>query len=175
MVSVWARSPRVMRPKLSGGQQQRVALARAIVADPAVLLLDEPLSNLDAALRDQMRAELHLLQKRLGITTVYALAHDQTEALSMSDRIAVMREGRFVEINAGRHLLPPEIGVHLCALIGSASTMFDGTAAAGEGMTAVDTPVERLLSADTASGKVQVFVQPGARSSSPARPETRST
>jgi iron(III) transport system ATP-binding protein len=77
---------------LSGGQQQRLALSRALVAEPDVLLLDEPLSNLDAKLREQMRIELRDLQRRLGITTLY-VTHDQAEALSMSDRIAVMHNG----------------------------------------------------------------------------------
>lgn len=79
--------------QLSGGQQQRVALARALVIEPQVLLLDEPLSNLDAKLREQLRWELRGLQKRLGMTFVY-VTHDQEEALSMSDWIAVMNEGR---------------------------------------------------------------------------------
>ncbi len=77
---------------LSGGQQQRLALSRALVAEPEVLLLDEPLSNLDAKLREQMRIELRDLQRRLGITTLY-VTHDQAEALAMSDRIAVMNYG----------------------------------------------------------------------------------
>ncbi len=79
--------------RLSGGQQQRVALARAIVIRPRLLLLDEPLSNLDAALRQQMRAELRRLQRETGITMLY-VTHDQEEALALSDRIVVMREGR---------------------------------------------------------------------------------
>ena len=79
--------------KLSGGQQQRVALARAIVLRPRLLLLDEPLSNLDAKLRVQMRAELRRIQRELGITMLY-VTHDQDEALSLSDRIVIMREGR---------------------------------------------------------------------------------
>src|SRR3954464_7598401 len=78
-----------MATQLSGGQQQRLALARALVREPRVLLLDEPLSNLDAKLREQMRAELRDLQRRLGITTLY-VTHDQVEALSMSSTIAVM-------------------------------------------------------------------------------------
>jgi ABC-type Fe3+/spermidine/putrescine transport system ATPase subunit len=78
---------------LSGGQQQRVALARALVAQPRVLLLDEPLSNLDALLRERMRGELTQLQRRLGVTSVY-VTHDRAEALSMSDYIAVMNSGR---------------------------------------------------------------------------------
>src|SRR6266850_2356355 len=81
---------------LSGGQQQRVALARALVAEPTVLLLDEPLSNLDAKLREQMRVELRAIQQRVGLTAVY-VTHDQTEALAISDVIAVMSEGRLVE------------------------------------------------------------------------------
>ncbi len=78
--------------QLSGGQQQRVALARSLVIRPGILLLDEPLSNLDARLRDEMRSEILSLQRSLGITTVY-VTHDQTEALSMSDRIAVFNQG----------------------------------------------------------------------------------
>lgn len=83
-------------PNLSGGQQQRLALARALVADPALLLLDEPLSNLDAKLREEMRLELKSLVRRLGITTLY-VTHDQLEALALSDRIAVMRDGEIID------------------------------------------------------------------------------
>jgi iron(III) transport system ATP-binding protein len=82
---------------LSGGQQQRVAIARALVFQPRVLLMDEPLSNLDAKLREQMRVELRALQQRLGITTVY-VTHDQEEAMVLSDEIAVMHEGRVVQV-----------------------------------------------------------------------------
>ena len=81
-----------MPDELSGGQQQRVALARALVAEPKVLLLDEPLSNLDAKLRDSMRREIKDLQKRLGISIIY-VTHDQNEALTMSNRVIVMNEG----------------------------------------------------------------------------------
>jgi iron(III) transport system ATP-binding protein len=83
-------------PNLSGGQQQRLALARALVATPAVLLLDEPLSNLDAKLREEMRLEIKNLTRRLGITTFY-VTHDQLEALVLSDRIALMRDGKIIE------------------------------------------------------------------------------
>jgi iron(III) transport system ATP-binding protein len=83
-------------PNLSGGQQQRLALARALVYNPMVLLLDEPLSNLDAKLREEMRLELKGLSHRLGITTIY-VTHDQLEALVLSDKIALMRDGQFVE------------------------------------------------------------------------------
>ncbi|RLG88616.1 MAG: sugar ABC transporter ATP-binding protein [Thermoprotei archaeon] len=85
--------------QLSGGQQQRVALARALVKEPDVLLLDEPLSNLDALLRVYMRAELKRLQKTLGITAIY-VTHDQVEALSMSDRIVVMKDGKIQQIGS---------------------------------------------------------------------------
>src|SRR5439155_26646941 len=82
--------------RLSGGEQQRVALARAIVIRPQVLLFDEPLSNLDARLRVQMRQEIRRLQERLSITTVY-VTHDQEEAMAIADRIAVMEAGRVVQ------------------------------------------------------------------------------
>jgi putative spermidine/putrescine transport system ATP-binding protein len=84
---------------LSGGQQQRVALARAVVIEPDVLLFDEPLSNLDAKLRDQLRDDLRVLQRRLGITAIY-VTHDQAEAMALADRILVMKDGRIVEEGA---------------------------------------------------------------------------
>ena len=83
--------------QLSGGEQQRIALARALVVEPAILLLDEPLSNLDARLRDEMRIELREIQRRVGITTVF-VTHDQAEALAMSDRVAVMSRGRIMQV-----------------------------------------------------------------------------
>ncbi len=88
---------------LSGGQMQRVALARSVVSQPRVLLLDEPLSNLDAKLRDHLRFELREIQQRLEITTIY-VTHDQTEALALADRIAVMRDGKIVQLDT-----PPAI------------------------------------------------------------------
>jgi ABC-type Fe3+/spermidine/putrescine transport system ATPase subunit len=86
-------------PRLSGGQQQRVALARALVYEPEVLLLDEPLSNLDVKLREQMRYEIKVLQERLGLTLIY-VTHDQAEALSLSDRIALMSQGQVEQIGS---------------------------------------------------------------------------
>jgi putative spermidine/putrescine transport system ATP-binding protein len=91
---------------LSGGQQQRVAVARAIVLRPRLLLLDEPLSNLDALLRVEMRAELRRIQRELGITMLY-VTHDPEEALSLSDRIVVMRDGRIEQTTAPGRLPPP--------------------------------------------------------------------
>lgn len=92
--------------QLSGGEQQRVALARALIKEPEVLLLDEPLSNLDAKLREQMRFELKDLQRRTGIPILY-VTHDQAEALAMSDRVAVMSSGRIVQLGT-----PTEIYTH---------------------------------------------------------------
>ncbi|MGH7419426.1 MAG: ABC transporter ATP-binding protein, partial [Candidatus Rokuibacteriota bacterium] len=89
--------------ELSGGQQQRVAVARALVVEPEILLLDEPLSNLDASLREEMRFEIRRLHERFGITTLY-VTHDQAEAMVISDRVAVLREGRVAQIGA-----PPEL------------------------------------------------------------------
>src|SRR6185436_11859672 len=83
-------------PLLSGGQQQRVALGRALVADPDVLLLDEPFSNLDARLREEMRFELKELQARVGVTTLF-VTHDQEEAMILSDRVLVMNAGRIAQ------------------------------------------------------------------------------
>src|ERR687885_1096721 len=87
--------------QLSGGQQQRVALARSLVVEPDILLLDEPLSNLDAKLRERMRSELKELQRRTGITFVY-VTHDQAEALALSDQIAVMHAGRLQQYGTPR-------------------------------------------------------------------------
>ena len=90
-------------PKLSGGQQQRVAFARALVNEPKVMLLDEPLSNLDAKLRVQMRSEIKALQRRTHITTIF-VTHDQAEALAISDQIAVMHGGKLIEVGAPHQL-----------------------------------------------------------------------
>jgi len=92
-----------LAPNLSGGQQQRVALARALIAQPEVLLLDEPLSNLDAKLREQMRFELKALQESFKITTVY-VTHDQEEAMALSDRIGLMHEGALLEVGSPAQL-----------------------------------------------------------------------
>src|SRR4029450_5058124 len=89
--------------QLSGGQRQRVAMGRAIVRDPAAFLMDEPLSNLDAKLRVQMRAEIQRLQNDLGTTTMY-VTHDQVEAMTMGDRVAVMRDGRLIQVDTPQAL-----------------------------------------------------------------------
>ncbi len=107
------------RPKeLSGGQRQRVALGRAIVREPRVFLMDEPLSNLDAALRMEMRSEIIKLQERLGVTTFY-VTHDQVEALSMGDRIVVMRDGRIQQIGSPTELYEEPGNAYVASFIGS--------------------------------------------------------
>jgi iron(III) transport system ATP-binding protein len=106
--------------QLSGGQQQRVALARAMVVKPKVLLFDEPLSNLDAKLRVQMRLEIRRLQRRLGISSVY-VTHDQDEAMSLSDRIVVMRSGRIEQIGSPDEIYRSPESVFVADFIGRAN------------------------------------------------------
>jgi iron(III) transport system ATP-binding protein len=108
---------RQMPHQLSGGEQQRVALARAIVIEPRVLLFDEPLSNLDAKLRTQMRGEIRELQRRLGITTVY-VTHDQEEAMAISDRIAVMNKGVIEQLGSAEDLYRRPATVFVARFIG---------------------------------------------------------
>lgn len=118
--------------QLSGGQQQRVALARALVYSPRVLLLDEPLSNLDAKLREQARVWLKRLQAELGITTVY-VTHDQEEALAMSDRIAVMSTGKLLQVGSPREIYERPATAEVAAFVGK-SNFIDGViASAGDG------------------------------------------
>jgi multiple sugar transport system ATP-binding protein len=113
------RKPRA----LSGGQRQRVALGRAIVREPAAFLMDEPLSNLDAKLRVQTRAEISRIQKRLGTTTVY-VTHDQVEAMTMGDRIAVMRDGILQQVGPPPELYEHPVNKFVAAFIGSPAMNF---------------------------------------------------
>lgn len=106
--------------ELSGGEQQRVAMGRALVRDPAVLLLDEPLSNLDAQLRDQMRAELMRLHEELQRTTFY-VTHDQTEAMTLGDRIAVMRDGQIQQVGPPQEIYDYPANSFVAEFIGSPS------------------------------------------------------
>jgi len=110
--------------ELSGGQQQRVALARAIVYAPQILLFDEPLSNLDAQLRDEMRLELKEIHREIGVTAVY-VTHDQAEAMSLSDRIAVMGEGRILQVGSPRELYDEPVDVRVARFLGRAN-LLDG-------------------------------------------------
>src|SRR3982751_6291243 len=116
---------------LSGGQQQRLALARALVLEPPLLLLDEPLSNLDAKLREEMRFELKRLQRELGITGIY-VTHDQVEALAMSNRVAVMRDGQIQQIDAPRVIYEQPASRFVADFIGT-SNFIDGTIESREG------------------------------------------
>ncbi|HVI40147.1 MAG TPA: ATP-binding cassette domain-containing protein, partial [Anaerovoracaceae bacterium] len=112
------------KPKaLSGGQRQRVALGRAMVRDPAVFLLDEPLSNLDAKLRNQMRAEISKLHRNLGTTFVY-VTHDQTEAMTMGDRIVVMKDGFIQQIDTPQNLYNKPCNLFVAGFIGSPQMNF---------------------------------------------------
>jgi iron(III) transport system ATP-binding protein len=148
--------------QLSGGQQQRVALARAIAKDAALLLLDEPLSNLDAQLREQMRGELAALRARLGTTTLY-VTHDQEEALSLSDRVALMRSGRVVECGTPQELYYRPRRLFTAQFIGRAE-IAPCTVARREGtVTIVDTPLGRVACAGgtaDASGKASLMIRP---------------
>src|SRR5882724_7810539 len=132
------------KPKeLSGGERQRVALGRAIVREPKVFLMDEPLSNIDAKLRVEMRAEIIKLQRRLGVTTFY-VTHDQVEALSMGDRIVVMSKGLVQQVGTPKELYNAPINLYVAGFIGSPSMNFlraqikgDGTVSSGENVTLV--------------------------------------
>ncbi len=120
--------------QLSGGQQQRVALARALAVQPAVLLFDEPLSNLDVALREQTRRELTLLQRELGTTSIY-VTHDQQEALALSDRIAVMRSGKLIQVGRPEDLYRMPETAFVARFLGGSNIVEEralATALAGE-------------------------------------------
>ena len=116
---------------LSGGQRQRVAMGRAMVREPAAFLMDEPLSNLDAKLRVQMRAEIASLQRQLGVTTIY-VTHDQTEALTMGDRVAVLKDGVLQQVDTPKILYHRPVNVFVAGFIGSpAMNLFEGRLQAG--------------------------------------------
>ena len=126
-------------PQLSGGQQQRLALARALVRQPKALLLDEPLSNLDAKLRDDMRVELKTLTERLNITTLF-VTHDQLEALTLSDKIAVMRDGEIVQLGGPKDIYDDPNSRFTAEFIGT-TNLLEGTVASREGnVMRVETP-----------------------------------
>lgn len=119
LVELLDRKPR----ELSGGQRQRVALGRALVRDPGAFLMDEPLSNLDAKLRVQMRTSVSKLQKRLGTTTVY-VTHDQTEAMTLGDRVVVLRGGVVQQVGAPQHLYEHPANLFVAGFIGSPAMNF---------------------------------------------------
>lgn len=130
--------------ELSGGQRQRVAIARALAVQPSVLLLDEPLSALDLKLRQHMRAELRMLQRRTGVTFIY-ITHDQGEALTMSDRVAVMSQGRIEQMGTPKEIYDRP-STAFCATFVGENNAFPGKVAAVDGeIAAVDTAMGRLF------------------------------
>jgi multiple sugar transport system ATP-binding protein len=134
------RKPRA----LSGGQRQRVAMGRAIVREPHAFLMDEPLSNLDAKLRVQMRGEIHQLQRRLGVTTIY-VTHDQVEAMTMGDRVAVMRNGRLQQVDTPQVLYDQPVNEFVAGFIGSPSiNLVEATLEQANGSVAVRFGEQRL-------------------------------
>src|SRR5205085_1646281 len=136
--------------KLSGGQQQRLALARALVMEPQLLLLDEPLSNLDAKLRDRMRIELKRLQRELGLTTVY-VTHDQSEALALSHEIAVMNDGFVVQVGTPRQIYEQPHNQFVADFVGT-TNFIGGTVASLEGVRCVVSSAVGELKAQASEG-----------------------
>jgi putative spermidine/putrescine transport system ATP-binding protein len=154
--------------QLSGGQQQRVALARALVYEPRVLLLDEPLSNLDAKLRVEMRLEIRAIQRQQGLTAIY-VTHDQEEALSISDRVAVMREGRIEQLASPSELYHAPLTPFIATFVGT-SNLLEGEAI---GIRPVDgRAAVRVRGAFTLAAALPSTVRPGQPLWVVARPET---
>ena len=157
----------IRRPstQLSGGQQQRLALARALTREPRLLLLDEPLSNLDAQLREQMRVELKRLQQEWGVTTIY-VTHDQSEALAISDRIAVMNEGLIAQIGTPKEIYNRPTSEFVAHFIGKTNLIHGALAAdaAADALAKVTTELGPLQctfpAAVPATGNIAVVVRP---------------
>ena len=151
--------------QLSGGQQQRLALARALALEPRLLLLDEPLSNLDAQLREQMRVELKRLQQEWGVTTIY-VTHDQSEALAISDRIAVMNEGIIMQIGTPREIYNRPTSEFVAHFIGK-TNLLNGELAADAAAGALAKVMTKLgplqctfPAAVSATGNLAVVIRP---------------
>jgi iron(III) transport system ATP-binding protein len=151
---------------LSGGQQQRVALARAIVRQPALLLLDEPLSNLDARMRDQMRIELHDLINQVGVTALY-VTHDQAEAFALAHRVAVMSQGRIVQEGAPRSIYQRPQTSFVATFLRAAHVLTARlqTLDSGSGVFAIDGARQSLIDAAltggwTAQDRAEIIIRP---------------
>ena len=137
--------------QLSGGQRQRVAMGRAIVRDPSVFLMDEPLSNLDAKLRVQMRAEVARIQRRMGVSTIY-VTHDQVEAMTMGDRVSVMRDGHLQQVDTPQNLYDNPDNIFVAGFIGSpAQNLYD--AVVGEGVRSVKLGSQSIMLPDAVALK----------------------
>jgi len=134
--------------ELSGGQQQRVALARALVVEPQVLLLDEPLSNLDAKLRLEMRAEIRRICKAAEVTVVY-VTHDQKEALAMADRIAILEEGCLAQVDTPSSLYRRPVSSSVATFVGETNLMSARIVERRDGAIVLETPIGRICSAQT--------------------------
>lgn len=167
--------------RLSGGQQQRVALARAIVRKPRLLLLDEPLSNLDASLREEMREELRRLQQQMGITTVY-VTHDQSEALEMSDLIAVMEHGRIIQMGSPQEIYHRPRTRFVADFVGTTNLLTAVVAEKSPGYSRLSLPNGRSIACgdigDIGIGKtVEVAIRPESltMTTEPARQEGANT
>jgi ABC-type Fe3+/spermidine/putrescine transport system ATPase subunit len=146
--------------ELSGGQQQRVALARALAVQPACLLLDEPLSNLDTHLRQELRKEIRRICREAGITTVY-VTHDQKEALSTADRIAVMKDGRLVQVGTPPQLYCSPTNAFAAEFMGPTNLVDGEVVASSDGQVHVATGLgEIVAAAGPASGAVTVSIRP---------------
>lgn len=152
--------------QLSGGQQQRVALARALVMEPKVLLMDEPLSNLDAKLREQMRTEIRRIQKRLAITSVY-VTHDQAEAMTLSDRICIINKGKIEQVGSPTEIYQRPANAFVADFIGRANFL-EGSVRQVDGDHAIvdlyghQMRVPQPALAVTAGQKVRVVARPEA-------------
>ncbi|ALN75189.1 ABC transporter ATP-binding protein [Aureimonas sp. AU20] len=159
LVGYGARLP----SELSGGQQQRVAVARALVLEPQVLLLDEPLSNLDARLRRQVRTEIRELQQRLGFTAVY-VTHDQEEALAVSDRIVVMKDGAIAQAGTPRELYESPASPFIADFIGEANVVACEVVRIGDGRLAARLGglVHPVSGAGAREGAARLAIRPNA-------------
>lgn len=148
--------------QLSGGQQQRIAIARSLVIEPSILLLDEPLSNLDAKLRDEMRSEIREIQSRTGTTTIF-VTHDQEEALSLADRIAVMSAGRIEQIGAPRDIYDRPTTHFVADFIGSGNFVNGTVVQAANGKAVVEVSglgTIEVAHAGRVHGKVELLIRP---------------
>jgi multiple sugar transport system ATP-binding protein len=163
-----SRKPRA----LSGGQRQRVAMGRAIVREPQAFLMDEPLSNLDAKLRVQMRAEISRLQRDLGVTTIY-VTHDQVEAMTMGDRVAVMRKGELQQVDAPQTLYDHPVNLFVGGFLGSpAMNLLEATLESRNGGYVVKVGEEELtLPAEVLQARPALSAYAGRRVIAGIRPE----
>lgn len=143
--------------QLSGGQQQRIALARGLVARPDVVLFDEPLSNLDARLRDMVRAQLHELHQRLGFTAVF-VTHDQGEALALGDRLAIMRDGRFEQVDTPEVVFEAPATEYVADFIGMSDRVM--LERSGDGWVVDTVPVDGVVPVGTDHQEVVARVRP---------------